>query len=127
MCRVLRILVVEDNDDSREMMEEVLHTTGKHDISAVATAEEALEQLRTEPFDLIVTDIGLPGATGIQMLDQARDEGLLMEADVVVCSANDEAGRSVRARGDSFILKPAEIAAFVDAVRASRSRIEKSG
>jgi CheY-like chemotaxis protein len=122
--KVLRILVVEDEEDSRELMQRMLRTTGQHDIAAVATAEEALEQLRSERFDLVVTDIGLPGATGIEMLDDARRENLLAGADVIVCSANQREGGRVRARGDRFIPKPADTQIIVDSVRAVRARVD---
>jgi CheY-like chemotaxis protein len=117
----LRILVVEDHQDSRELMEDVLRMTGEHTVLAVANAEDGIEQLRTEPFDLVVTDIGLPGASGIEMLDQAKREGLIADADIVVCSANQWERPRVRERGARFILKPVDVEAIVDAVRAARA------
>lgn len=58
-----RILLVEDDDDQRSMLRDLLETEG-YSVTDVASAEEALEQLQAGTFDLMVTDYQLGGATG---------------------------------------------------------------
>ncbi|MDB5729815.1 MAG: hypothetical protein JWQ00_3020, partial [Noviherbaspirillum sp.] len=66
----LRILVVEDNEDAQLMVCELLMMLG-HQVQGVISAEEALAVLATHSFDVLLTDIGLPGMNGIELARQA--------------------------------------------------------
>ena len=66
----LRILVVEDNPDSLEMLCELLQMLG-HTAKAASSAEEALSILADESFHLLLTDVSLPGKSGIELAREA--------------------------------------------------------
>jgi two-component system, cell cycle response regulator CpdR len=62
----INILYVEDNDDIREMVLELI--AGEHRrIVACANAEDAWLLLRREAFDVLVTDVSLPGGSGAEL------------------------------------------------------------
>ncbi|WP_223637421.1 response regulator [Corallococcus sp. EGB] len=61
--RTLRILLVEDDADIRESASELMADLG-HTVRAVESAEAAGEALAKEPFDLLFTDVTLPGKSG---------------------------------------------------------------
>jgi CheY-like chemotaxis protein len=61
-----RILVVEDNVDSNDMLCELLRSLD-HAADGVTSAEEALGLLLQREFDIIITDISLPGMSGIDL------------------------------------------------------------
>jgi CheY-like chemotaxis protein len=65
----LQILVVEDNESSRELLGEMLHVLG-HDACCVANAEAALECFSERRFDVLLSDINLPGISGIVLAQQ---------------------------------------------------------
>lgn len=67
----VRLLVVEDELDSREFLVEVL-TQGGAIVSQAANADDALALAERETFDIIVSDIGLPGTDGMQLLRSIR-------------------------------------------------------
>jgi len=70
-----RVLLVEDHNDSREFMTAVLETEG-HRVTSAATVQEALERLKSPEgaeFEVLVTDIGLPDASGWDLIPQARE------------------------------------------------------
>jgi len=67
----LRILVVEDNLDSQFLVCEMLSAFG-HDNAGVAHAEAALEQLATGGFNVLFTDVSLPGMSGVELARRAR-------------------------------------------------------
>ena len=125
----VRILIVEDNEDSREMMAEVLRQTGDPIIALAETGEEGLQQLRSGAYDFIFTDIGLPGVSGLEMLDQATHEGLLLGSEiVVVCSASYAFRQAVIARGERWLPKPVDPEKMLELVRAwSRPEPRESG
>ena len=123
MTRRLHILVVEDDDDSRDLMGEVLSLSGHHDLAFAKDGEEALERLREDhPYDLIVTDIGLPGINGLEMVDTAVSEGLIEARRVVVCSAFAGYQPQIIARGARSIPKPVDFAELCSAVHALSPR-----
>ena len=107
------ILLVEDDDDTRELMVTLLGMFGFH-TSPCRTAEEGLEQLRESPFDLVLTDYCLPRRTGGWLLKQASAEGLLDSTPALLVTAHP--GRD-ETDGFEVILKPFEADALVDRVR----------
>ena len=64
------ILVVEDRDSLRRMLATALASEG-HEVVAVATGEEAVAKLG-EGFDLVLTDLKLPGIDGLEVLRASR-------------------------------------------------------
>ena len=72
-----RILCVEDNRDSREMIATLLRETDQsYDVTAVETAAEALSLCATNHFDLYILDIWLPGMDGVELCRRLRDRGV---------------------------------------------------
>lgn len=59
------ILIVDDDQDTREGM--LILLGEEHDCVAAATAEEAVRLLAAKPFDLLLTDIHMPGASGLEL------------------------------------------------------------
>jgi DNA-binding response OmpR family regulator len=83
------ILVVEDNENTRRLLETILRSSG-YEVTLAPDAEEGLRILQDATIDLILLDLFLPGADGVQFL-RARAE---MEPDrqppVIVVSATED-------------------------------------
>jgi DNA-binding response OmpR family regulator len=69
------ILIVEDEIDVREVMSEMMDYFG-YATQIVGSGEEALDKLKDTSFDLIITDLGLPGIDGREMVKQIRTDGI---------------------------------------------------
>jgi signal transduction histidine kinase/ActR/RegA family two-component response regulator len=67
----LRILLVEDHRDSRVALERLL-TLHHHKVRSVETAREALGLAATEAFDVVISDLGLPDMSGIELMRHLR-------------------------------------------------------
>lgn len=67
----LRILVVEDNPDAQYLVCETLRALG-HVVDAVACGEDALPHLAATDFDVLFTDVSLPGMSGVELARTAR-------------------------------------------------------
>lgn len=67
----LRVLLVEDDEDNRELMAEVLATSG-YEVVPAASGPEALAALSNGPVDVIVTDVGMPGMGGLELAAAAK-------------------------------------------------------
>jgi CheY-like chemotaxis protein len=107
-----RVLLVEDHNDSREFMTALLETDG-HKVTSAATVKEALERLKSEEgaeFEVLVTDIGLPDASGWDLIPQARELRPSLRIGVVTGWE----GHNAPSEGADFMLrKPIRTADFL--------------
>src|SRR5690606_4398635 len=67
--RPLRILLVEDHSDTARLMGRLLRGEG-HEVETAPTVAEALDLAERHEFDLLVSDLGLPDGTGIDLMRQ---------------------------------------------------------
>lgn len=107
------ILLVEDDDDIRELMATLLRLAG-FEPTVCSSAEVALEQLREQPFDLVLTDYALPNRTGGWLLQQAKAEGLLDATPALVVTAHPN---PPDVEGYEVICKPFDFDDFVTRVK----------
>jgi CheY-like chemotaxis protein len=103
----LRMLYVEDNADLREIFQEMLEGD-RREVVACATAEEALVLWNASDFDVLVSDISLPGMSGIDLVRQVLK--LQPQCWAVLCSGY-EYGDAVSALGPRVraLSKPFEL------------------
>jgi DNA-binding response OmpR family regulator len=107
------LLIVEDDDDIRDMLVTLLGFAGFQAV-ACRTAEDALEHLRESPFDLVLTDYCLPHRTGGWLLKQASAEGLLDATPALVITAHPNPADT---HGFEVIPKPFDLEDLVQRVR----------
>lgn len=110
-----KILVVEDNDDVREMMAVTLELEG-HKVATAANGREALEQLRAgEKPCLILLDLMMPVMNGWEFRREIEQDPALSNVPVVVVSA--ATGDIVRKTpADGFLSKPIDVERLLDVV-----------
>ena len=104
-----RILLVEDKDSLRAMLEEMLRAE-RLDVRGVASGSQAVELLRSgEPVDLVLTDWRLPGADGLAVLDAARAVDATLPVIVMTAFGSIETAVDAMKRGaEDFITKPVD-------------------
>jgi len=106
---VSRILIVEDKDSLRAMLEEMLRAE-RLEVRGVASGSQAVETLRSgQPVDLVLTDWRLPGADGLAVLDAARALDPTLPVIVMTAFGSIETAVDAMKRGaEDFITKPVE-------------------
>ncbi len=117
----LRILVVDDEPETRELLRFVLEQC-KSNVSTAANVPEALEALRTGDFQVLISDIGMPDEDGYSLLRRLRsrpsDEGGTIPALALTAYARvEDRTLALRAGFDMHMTKPidpAELIAIVD-------------
>lgn len=101
-----RILVVDDEKSILDLLEEILTSRG-HDVVTAVDGEEAIGLLHTDRFDLIITDIVMPGKTGLDVLNEARDIDPRYPVIVITGNPSDETTEKlIRVGAHEFIVKP---------------------
>jgi DNA-binding NtrC family response regulator len=104
-----RILLVEDKDSLRSMLEEMLRAE-KLEVLGVPSGSQAVELLKSgEPVDLVLTDWRLPGADGLAVLDAARALDRTLPVIVMTAFGSIETAVDAMKRGaEDFITKPVD-------------------
>ena len=113
------VLVVEDNEDTREMVREILAIAGFSSVGA-ANGREGLDALKRHHPCLILLDLSMPVMNGWQFRARQLDlpEPDLAETPVIVMSALTECGEVARALGAAGALpKPVDFDRLVDTIR----------
>jgi PAS domain S-box-containing protein len=122
-----RVVVVEDDPDSRQYMEVVLAQAGA-DVRATASGEQALAILKQEPVDILVADIGMPGLDGHALMQRLREQESAErrpETPAVAVSAYaapEDRHRAMASGYHGHVAKPVEPATLVRAVAAALGR-----
>lgn len=106
-----RILLVEDDVHVRPLLEDILLSDG-YQVTTADSVASALSLLRSQPFDLLVSDVNLPDGSGLTIADEALAAGVK----VLVVTGH---GRSLKpgslAKYD-YLLKPVRIDELLAAV-----------
>jgi CheY-like chemotaxis protein len=114
------VLIVEDEPDSREVMQAVLRMSGIEN-RAVGSAEEALSVLEGAVPSLILIDLALPGMNGWSLLQEIQRQDRLASVRRVAVTAYhnlEVADAAVNAGFDAYFPKPLDAGSFVRELQA---------
>jgi two-component system phosphate regulon response regulator PhoB len=103
-----RVLVVDDDRDIREVVGAMLDAVGLT-VDSAMSAEEALERVRAQSFDLLVLDWNLPGMTGVELCRLIRRDPQLATMPVLFLTAHASSHDVVEAfasGADDYVVKP---------------------
>ena len=113
----IRLLYVEDDDDLRRLLAMMLVNEG-YDVVSVASAEDAIVELQSKRYDLLLTDYNLENKNADWMLKVAQASGALRETAVVILTA-EEHPQGVD--GYRLLKKPVDVAVLFAALDATVS------
>jgi two-component system, cell cycle response regulator len=100
------VLLVDDERFARTVYSDYLRVAG-YDVQVAGTADAALEALRRRRFDLLITDIILPGADGLELLSEAKRLDPNIEALVITALDRvDPAVRAMKSGASDYLVKP---------------------
>lgn len=114
-----RVLVVDDQEDIREMAALVLRGAG-FDVVTAPSGDDALRLARAEAFDVVLLDINMPGRDGWSTLKLLRADGALHDLPVAMFSIKSEVRDKMASLQDGavdFIAKPFGVDELVSRVR----------
>src|SRR5687767_999250 len=103
------LLVVDDNEDNREILAARLAQLGYADVTMATGGREALDLIERKSFDLVLLDVMMPGIGGIQVLETLREKKRLASLPVIIVSAASEQESVVRCielGAEDYLTKP---------------------
>jgi DNA-binding NtrC family response regulator len=112
-----RILIVDDDPGQRSLLDSFLRSQGFLTVLA-SSGQQALEILRTEPFSLMISDVRMPGLSGLETLRRARQEHAVLPVLLVTAYADiREAVGAMRDGALNYLPKPIDLDELVATVR----------
>ncbi|RKG99345.1 PAS domain S-box protein [Corallococcus carmarthensis] len=108
----VRVLVVDDEEDARELLRTLLEDSGAHVVTA-GSAEEGLQVVQAERPDVLVSDIGMPGTDGYGFIERVRalpdaQGGRTPAVAITAYARSEDRTRVLRAGFQSHVPKPVE-------------------
>jgi DNA-binding NtrC family response regulator len=101
-----QLLIVEDEETLRESLQRLFQKEG-HTVDVAESAEQALPLLQEGIYDVVISDIILPGRDGIEMMQEARDASPETMFIIITAYASlDTAVKALRAGAYDYIMKP---------------------
>lgn len=124
----MKVLVIEDHPDSREMLETVLKDNGYTVITA-ADGLAGLNIAKAERPDVIITNINMPNLDGREMIKQVRQIPGLQQVPIVVLSAvrTDDPEALIKLGATAVTSKPIELKRFLETLTEALQGIAKQG
>ena len=122
------ILIVDDDDAVRDVLYDLF--SEEHMCHVAATAEQALSFLREQTYDAVLTDISMPGLSGVELLGHLRREQPDTPVIVVTGIGDREHAEGLTRLGAfDFILKPFSLEAVEESVGRAleQSRARRAG
>ncbi len=114
-----RIVIVDDHPLFRKGLEEMIHSEGSFAVCGEAgNAAEAMDVIRKLDPEMVVVDLSLPGANGIELIKNIRAE--FAKLPVLVLSMHDEslyALRALRAGANGYVMKHEAMTNVIEAIR----------
>src|SRR3954471_3850248 len=122
----VKILFVEDDDRLRDVLLEAA-AMEEYDARGVSTAEAAVDLLRAESFDVMVTDVTLPGMSGLELLRHcARLRPGILPIVITAYGTVDIAVEAMKRGAADFITKPFELDGLLGTIRVAAERAART-
>jgi DNA-binding response OmpR family regulator len=109
-----RIVLAEDDPSTARLMEIGLKRSGvPHDLKVVHDGQQAIDALETEPSDLLLLDVHMPGKNGFEVLEHVKRQDHLRRMPVVMFSSSgsvEDVNRAYDLRANAYVLKHTDFA-----------------
>jgi two-component system, chemotaxis family, CheB/CheR fusion protein len=114
----LRILLVEDHGDTARVMKRLLTAEG-HQVQTAGDVATAIQLIGSQPFDLLVSDLGLPDGSGVELMRSLRSRGqTLLGIAVSGYGQEQDIQRSKEAGFSVHLTKPTSLERLAEAIAA---------
>ena len=127
MAQLRKILLVDDDDVLREALGEQLIMTEDFDVFEAASGSEAMARVKSELFDLVILDVGLPDTDGRELCRVLRKHGL--KSPVLMLTGHDSDADTILgldAGANDYVTKPFKFPVLLARIRAQLRTHEQS-
>ncbi len=104
----MRVLLVEDHEDTNRSLTQLLRRRGYH-VQPAHTVQAALEAAAQETFDVLVSDIGLPDGTGIDLMEKLKNDHAIFGIALTGFGMEDDLRKSQEVGFNHHLVKPVDL------------------
>ncbi|WP_316013672.1 response regulator [Roseobacter sp. HKCCA0434] len=109
-ARTLTVLVVDDQQSMRGLARQCLARLGVQTVSLAATGEAALDMMAERKFDLVISDLNMPGLSGVQLAQKIKAHPVYAKTPVFLATSDAYRDEAEDATVDHFVAKPFSVA-----------------
>lgn len=109
-AKSLKILVVDDQQSMRGLARQCLKKLGVLDVALAATGEAALDAMAQQKFDAVISDLNMPGLSGVELAQKIKSHPALKETPVFLATSDAYRDRADDDTVDYFVAKPFSVA-----------------
>jgi len=121
--KLFQILIVDDNAEIREIVQEYLADSDCQ-IEGASNGKEALEKYNENPYDIIITDLKMPGISGIELIKLLKQKTDTIEFVIITGYASvDTAIEAVRIGAFDYIVKPFRMEELKVTIKNAKEKI----
>lgn len=130
--RVAKILIIDDEERNRKLLE-ILMTADGHEVISAADGQTGMHLATSKAPDLVILDVMMPGMDGFEVARSLKTNPLTQDMPIVVASSLDDTAsrkRMMAMKIDAFLVKPIdrwELSRQVAEVLAARRNLRPSG
>ena len=121
-----RVLVVDDNEDVRDLLR--LHlVAGGFDVEMAENGQQAIDSIASAPPDLMLTDLNMPGMDGFQLIEAVRANPSHRNMPIILLTAHNDVAvfrRGMDLGADDFLTKPVNSKDLLNALNSRLKRLE---
>jgi two-component system, chemotaxis family, chemotaxis protein CheY len=118
-AKSLKVLVVDDQQTMRGLARQALKQIGVVDVSLAATGEGALDVMNTKMFDVVISDLNMPGLSGLDLARKIKDHPVFNRIPVFLATSDAYRDQATADLVDQFVAKPFSAADLRQALEAS--------
>lgn len=127
MSATRNILIVDDDEDLRESLREQLALLNEFEVETVGTAGDGIERVKSETYDLLVLDVGLPDMDGREACKIMRRGGFKSPIIMLTGNSSDsDVILGLDAGANDYVTKPFKFAVLLARIRAQLRQHEQS-
>ena len=126
----LKFLVIDDLSTMRRIVRNLLKELGFTNVDEAEDGVNALQKLRTESFDFVISDWNMPKMTGIELLRQVRADAALRHLPVLMITAEakkENIIEAAQAGASGYIVKPFTAATLDEKLNKIFQTMQKAG
>lgn len=117
-ARSLTILVVDDQQTMRGLARQCLKRLGVVDVALAASGEQALEAMNAKKFDIVISDLNMPGLSGVDLARKIKSHPVLGRTPVFLATSDAYRDQASVDCVDHFVAKPFSVADVRGAIEA---------
>ena len=114
-AKSLKVLVVDDQQTMRGLARQCLKKIGVVDVSLAASGDAAFDVLQSKPFDIVISDLNMPGWSGLDLAEKIKAHPVLKTIPVFLATSDAYRDQAAGGSVDHFVAKPFSVADMRDA------------